>query len=215
MGSVSLKGVKDGIEMRLSQGESFSGIIQETRERLLEAKDFFADTALNLIVCGRVLDPVEEEQLQHIIETILPSNTNIVFSKEGDKQDTMGIDRMTGSGFTGDENALFIRGTVRSGQVIETGGNLIIAGDVNPGAQLMAGGDIMVMGNLRGTVHAGRSGNRAAVVIALTIAPSQLRIADMITRAPDKDEVRRTPQPEIAYIKDGTIYIDDYSSRKM
>lgn len=215
MGSVTLKGVKDGIEMRLSQEGSYSAILQETRERLLEAKEFFADTALNLIVCGRKLVSTEEEQLKNMIEAILPSNTNIVFSKEGDNQEAMGNDRMDGYGLTGEENALFIRGTVRSGQVIETGGNLIIAGDVNPGAQLMAGGDIMVMGNLRGTVHAGRSGNRAAVVIALTIAPSQLRIADMITRAPDKDEIRRSPLPEIAYIKDGTIYIDDYSSRKM
>ncbi len=215
MSSVSLKGVKDGVELRLSQENSFSNILQETKERLQEAKDFFAGTALNLIVCGRSLNMLEEEQLKYTIEALLPADTKIVFSKEGDCQETMGKDRIEGYGGTGEENALFIRGTVRSGQVIETAGNLIIAGDVNPGAQLMAGGDIMVMGNLRGTIHAGRSGNRGAVVIALSIAPPQLRIADMITRAPDKDEIRRSPQPEIAYIKDGTIYIDDYSSRKM
>ena len=42
---------------------------------------------------------------------------------------------------------------------------------------------------------------------ALQLSPTQIRIADIITRAPD-DAVEAIV-PEYAYIKDDRIYIDD------
>lgn len=75
---------------------------------------------------------------------------------------------------------LYHRGTLRGGQALHNLGNLVVIGDVNPGAELVASGDIVVFGALRGVAHAGAQGDRAARVIALELAATQLRIATAI-----------------------------------
>ena len=75
----------------------------------------------------------------------------------------------------------FYKGTVRNGQRIDYQGNIIVMGDVNPGAEIVAGGNIIVLGNLRGMAHAGVSGDKRAIVMALCLQPTQLRIGNVIT----------------------------------
>ncbi|HTV72124.1 MAG TPA: septum site-determining protein MinC [Candidatus Acidoferrales bacterium] len=99
---------------------------------------------------------------------------------------------------------LYHRGTVRGGQSLAQVGNIVVVGDVNPGAELVASGDIVVIGALRGTAHAGAQGDAAARVIALELAPTQLRIATCI--AVD-DSGRRPHQPEEAYVNHDRIMI--------
>ncbi len=109
----------------------------------------------------------------------------------------------------GDENTILIKRTLRSGQSINFDGNVVILGDINPGAEIIAGGNVIVMGSLRGVVHAGAKGDETATVAAFKLQPTQLRIANHITRAPDGDY--GTPdQPEIARIKDGIVMIETY-----
>jgi septum site-determining protein MinC len=93
--------------------------------------------------------------------------------------------------------------TLRSGQSIRHPGHVVIVGDVNPGAEIVAGGHVIVWGRLRGTVHAGATGDEEALVCALDMAPTQLRIAGYITRSPE--DRRRNPVPEIAAVRDGQI----------
>ncbi|KJS03867.1 MAG: septum site-determining protein MinC [Peptococcaceae bacterium BRH_c4a] len=109
----------------------------------------------------------------------------------------------------GDENTILIRRTLRSGQKFYYNGNVIIMGDVNPGAQVAATGNIIVMGQMRGVVHAGAEGDEAAMVMAFRLLPTQLRIANHITRPPD-DEVPSSTVPEIARIKNGVVTIESY-----
>jgi len=75
-------------------------------------------------------------------------------------------------------DGVLVRRRVRSGQVIRHPGHIVVVGDVNPGAQLIAGGDIIVWGKLQGSAHAGALGDASAIVGALTLHPSALRIAD-------------------------------------
>ncbi|WP_231685600.1 septum site-determining protein MinC [Phosphitispora fastidiosa] len=108
-----------------------------------------------------------------------------------------------------DDNTILIQRTVRSGQSIRFDGNVVVMGDVNPGSEIVASGNIVVMGALRGVVHAGALGNETATVAAFKLQPTQLRIANHITRAPDGDYL--TPEyPEIARIKDGVVVIEVY-----
>lgn len=104
------------------------------------------------------------------------------------------------------ERTLVRRGPLRSGQVIRYRGNVVILGDVNPGAQVVATGDVIVLGALRGLAHAGADGSRTAVVAALRLCPTQLRIADLIRRSPEGDRGR--PQPELARVRDGEIVVE-------
>ena len=75
-------------------------------------------------------------------------------------------------------------------------------------------GNIVIMGSVKGTVHAGAKGNREAVVAALNLSPTQLRIADVITRSPDEDETLHGVAPEIAYIKNHQIYIEEILQKR-
>ena len=103
----------------------------------------------------------------------------------------------------GEETALFLSRTLRSGTRIEFAGHIVIFGDVNPGAEIVADGNVLVWGRLRGMVHAGAKGNRNAVVCALDLSPTQLRIAEEVSAAL---KPRDNPKPEIARVnKDGKL----------
>jgi len=107
------------------------------------------------------------------------------------------------------EQTILIQRTVRSGQRIFYPGNVVVLGDVNPGAEIIAGGNIIVMGTFRGLAHAGAFGDENAVVAAIRLEPSQLRIAGYITRAPEGD-FSSSQQPEIARVQDGIVIIEKY-----
>lgn len=97
----------------------------------------------------------------------------------------------------GDDSALFLNKTLRSGVRIEYPGHVVVLGDVNPGAEIVAEGNVIVWGRVRGMVHAGSKGNRDALICALDLSATQLRIADEVSAVlkPQKD-----PKPEVASI---------------
>ncbi len=107
------------------------------------------------------------------------------------------------------EPALFVHKTVRAGQKVHFHGDITVLGDVNPGAEVVAVGNIAVFGALRGVAHAGAEGKSDAVVVAIDLKPTQLRISDCIARAPEKskDEVGFA---ELARIQEGKIVIERY-----
>ena len=98
---------------------------------------------------------------------------------------------------------------LRSGTRIEFAGHIVVFGDVNPGAEVIAGGSVIIWGRLRGVVHAGAQGNRDAVVCALDLSPTQLRVASEIATAPER---RSKPQPEIVRIKNGQLQAETWIS---
>lgn len=100
---------------------------------------------------------------------------------------------------------LYLQTTVRSGVEIRHPGTIVVRGDANPGSSLVAEGDILVWGRLRGTAHAGSGGDRDRYIMALHLQPTQIRLADLVARAPEGE----TPHylPEIAYVGDNAIRI--------
>ena len=87
----------------------------------------------------------------------------------------------------------FHQGTVRSGEYLDSPGDLLILGDVNPGAKVSAEGNIIIWGRLLGIAHAGSKGNSKATISALQLRPVQLRIAKKVARGP-----KEKPQPGLA-----------------
>jgi septum site-determining protein MinC len=103
----------------------------------------------------------------------------------------------------GEETALFLSRTLRSGTRIEFSGHVVVFGDVNPGAEIIAEGNVIIWGRLRGMVHAGAKGNRNAFICALDLSPTQLRIAEEVSALL---KPREDPVPEVARInKDGKL----------
>ena len=109
------------------------------------------------------------------------------------------------------DQAILIQRTLRSGHSVKHPGHITILGDVNPGAEIIAGGNVIVWGRLRGTVHAGAEGNEEAIICALDLSPTQLRIADYINLSPPQ---RRRPKPEIARLVDGKVYAEPWKVKK-
>lgn len=118
-----------------------------------------------------------------------------------------------GPGGTGDLKTVLWRKTLRSGQQIAFDGNVVVLGDVNPGAEIIAGGDIIVVGALRGLAHAGAKGRSDAVVAALELQPTQLRIGQRLGRPPDGEGAwpgrQRAPRLEVARLDGGQIVVEE------
>jgi septum site-determining protein MinC len=102
-------------------------------------------------------------------------------------------------------DALYLQMTVRSGVEIRHPGTVIILGDINPSGIVIADGDIIIWGRLRGVAHAGASGNRESLIMALQMQPTQLRIADAVARSPEKSPTNF--YPEVAHITSEGIRI--------
>jgi septum site-determining protein MinC len=100
---------------------------------------------------------------------------------------------------------LYLQTTVRGGVEIRHPGTIVVLGDVNPGSSLVAEGDILVWGRLRGMAHAGSRGDRSRCIMALQMHPTQLRLADLVARAPDGPTGDYLP--EVAYAGDNGIRI--------
>ena len=87
------------------------------------------------------------------------------------------------------KSTTYINQTLRSGQVIESEGNVVVIGDCHPGSEIHAVGDITVWGVLSGIAHAGFKGNDNAKIRALKMNAVQLRIANCYSRRPDTDNI--------------------------
>ena len=87
---------------------------------------------------------------------------------------------------------------------------IIILGDVNPGARVISKGNVVVLGCLKGLVFAGANGNHDSFVVALEMAPMQIRIGDVIARSSDSVQLKpsKTVDPKIAFVDDNNIYIE-------
>ena len=111
----------------------------------------------------------------------------------------------------GGEAAIFVRRTLRSGFSLQHAGHVVVIGDVNPGAQVIATGNVVVWGRLRGMVHAGAEGDSKAVVCALDLSPTQLRISDRIAVTPKR---RGKPQPEMARLQGGQVIAEPWNPKR-
>jgi septum site-determining protein MinC len=108
-----------------------------------------------------------------------------------------------------EDAALWVQKTLRSGVRVEFPGHVVVLGDVNAGAEIVAGGSVVVWGRLRGVVHAGAQGKREAVVCALDLSPTQLRIAEEIAITPKR---QGKPMPEVVKIKDGRLQAEPWQA---
>lgn len=207
-----IKGIRDGLLITLPEG-NWQDVLDSLQEVLESQPDFFrgAQVTINLdshepgvLQLSTLRDMfLEHEILLHAVQTdhrptsLAAADLGINASNSEDLPNTPEFD----SELPGDP-AVLLRKTVRSGQTIHHPGHIIILGDVNPGAEIIAGGNIVVWGRIRGTVHAGAMGKQDAVVCALDLSPTQLRIADHIAISPDR---RGRPKPEIARLRDRQI----------
>lgn len=204
--NVLFKGTKNGVIITVNESSiensDFENIKSAIEEKICRSKDFFKSGNVYMDFSKTNID---EEHQDEIKEIVYRDCGIIIQNMEEEKEKVFdGIS---------EGKTKFIISTLRSGQGIDYPGNVVLIGDINAGAEVKAGGNIIVMGTLRGMVHAGTSGNQEAIIAAFSLQPTQLRIADIISRPPD-GEIIKPKCPELARIKDGYIIIEPYIPNK-
>ncbi|MFO5494513.1 MAG: septum site-determining protein MinC [Cuspidothrix sp.] len=207
-------------ELQVPASEFSAWEIWQQMKQRLNAGDRLRkpNTALHLLAQDRLLD---NRQLQELAETLNTYQIQLKSVATSRRQTaiaacTLGysveqiplqnpLTTNVQSTTTPLADALYLQMTVRSGVEIRHPGTVIVLGDINPSGIVIADGDIIIWGRLRGVAHAGASGNRESLIMALQMQPTQLRIADAVARAPEKSPTNF--YPEVAHITSEGIRI--------
>ncbi|MBP1759699.1 MAG: septum site-determining protein MinC [Firmicutes bacterium] len=209
---VALKGTRDGLVLYLDPAADFGLLINEIDNLMKNSDQFLQGASVRCYAGKREFSEEEIARLTTALnqyrlelagwltseEVYLPNKAKSYGSAEKDA-------RLWEDGMV-EGHCLFIERTLRSGKSVQFEGHVVVLGDVNPGAEIIATGNIVVMGSFRGVAHAGATGDRKASVSAYHLAPTQLRIADLVTRAPEGGDDGRGP--EIARIKDDQLTVE-------
>ncbi|CEI83893.1 putative septum site-determining protein MinC [Oceanobacillus oncorhynchi subsp. incaldanensis] len=177
--TITIKGTRDGLILFIDENSSFEEIVQDLIKKLDESSPKKEEPVVSVKVKlgHRYLTEEQRNQLKKIIEE---KNR---FQIEAMESEVIPIkDAKT---WLDQSKLKVVNQIVRSGQVLETEGDLLLIGDVNPGGRVRARGNIYIMGNLLGIAHAGTEGDQEAFIAASYMKPAQLRIAEYISRAPD------------------------------
>jgi septum site-determining protein MinC len=223
--TVTIKGVKEGLLITLTPEEEWLSVTSDLAARIDGKSAFYAGAHVLLDVGTR---PVRKDELG-TVKALLERRGMTLFAVSSESETT--IESATALDLRANHSApvpaspspaqvdalpfnpeedgtlgVMIRRTLRSGRLVRSQGHVVIFGDVNAGAEIIAQGDVIVWGRLRGNVHAGCEGDDTAVVCALDMVPTQLRIANYIAVSPT--DKRHKPKPEIALIRDNRIIVD-------
>ena len=164
---VLIKSNKYGITIYFDSDISFEELLEVVKKKFQSASRFFAHAKMAVEYEGRSFTEDEERQLTREIESaanieilcIIEKNESLEAIHEKDGQ--------------------FYKGTLRGRQVLESEQSIVIIGDIEEGATVASKGNVIVTGTIYGTVIAGASGRRDAVIAALRMQPKKLRIGEV------------------------------------
>ncbi len=198
--SINLK--KDEIVIKLSNEAEQEEILEALKKKLTELKKLYKDAKTPILVTGKVLKNKEIDEIQKMIKNKIDVEIDFDMPK------SLGLHsiKRTFAKEIAVSETKFHRGSLRSGQKMETEGSLVIIGDVNAGAEVIASDNIIVLGALRGLAHAGAKGNKQAIIAAGLLDAVQIRIADVVKEIEREEE----PMHKQAYvsIEDDKIIIE-------
>jgi septum site-determining protein MinC len=235
-GAVNIRGRAGGVLIEIGKG-SWAEIIVVLTDRLARAASFFRNGKVALELGPRVLNEQELRQLYHLlaqhhltlglIRTAAPDTFQLALALGlaahlENPESRLVTTAQAALGNVVEEQHFVYSGHLRAGQVLRRQEHILVIGDVNPGATVISDGDILVWGRLRGVAHAGAGGDERAVIVALDLAPVQLRIDETLAIAPEAQPNKswgpwRRPtmkQPEIAYLTGNEIVVEAWDATK-
>ncbi len=222
---VLIKGNKYGFRIVISEDANLEEAYLELAHKLEIGKAFFGDGEVSIeIIYSKIDESVEEKVLDIIKEhsdlkvfCLVDEDMKVAVpedfvDKKGKTLKTTAevkekiVEKVVVSKLDDDfEYAKFYQGTLRSGQEIKSDRSIVLLGDVNAGAKVISTGNIVVLGKIRGFAHAGATGKKNASIFALSLEPTQVRIAEYIARTPKSFEGN---EPSLAFVEDERIVID-------
>lgn len=213
---VEFKGSKNGIIVNIKKEANFDEILFLIIEKLESAIGFFNGAKISSINCDYLTD-IQIIQIKHEISSkfdveFVEEEYKIKEVKQEIKLKTKYVTTLR-SGvnicFDGD---VVVMTDMPSGSQITSSSNVVVMGNIESGARVVANGNIIVMGQANGFIYAGANGNENSYALAQVFRPKVVQIANNIAEAPDDDfyENEKVEGPEIAYISDGMIVVDNY-----
>jgi septum site-determining protein MinC len=223
---VELKGFGDGLHLFIDPDANIEDLIPRIEKRMEKLGDSLAGTGVSINFGGGSLGAQELIRLERLlhdtygleIKQLIGKSDRMPWPQDGSH--IAGAPALHqaehqngGYNLHGEvEKTQLIRQTLRSGQVERyLEGNVVILGDVNPGAEVIAARDIIVLGTLRGVAHAGALGDISSVIIAMSLVPTQLRIARFISRPPSNQQPQGD-KVEFARIRDNdAVVVEEFT----
>lgn len=199
---VTIKGTKDGLVFLMDDDCSFDELISELKNKVEHSHQKFLSGPIIKVTIqlgSRYITSEQEQKIRNVLRTRGNLIIHDIVSDVMTKEEAL-LERLSS------EIRLEVR-NVRSGQVLEHDGDVLLLGDVNPGGCILATGSIYILGSLRGMAHAGKEGDDQAVIAASELRPTQLRIAKVISRPPE-EWLEKTSGMECAYLNNNEMTID-------
>ena len=212
---IEFKGNKKGLIINIKKVAPFEQVKESIIDRLEENVGFFNGAKIYQINS----DYLNDVQMM-MIEDAITSRFDIEFVEEKDKEtyintyETKYVDNMRSGEKVVFDGDVVVMSDMNPGSQVSSTRNVVVMGNINSGAKVVANGNIVVMGEVRGFVHAGAKGNDSAYVIANSLCPKILQIADNIAEAPDAEyEESKNDKiiiPEIAFVSKDRIVIESF-----
>lgn len=160
-------------------------VYEELESKIGKLKDFYQAAKIPMRITGKLFTESEIEKIKKIINNEIDTEVNFDSPSE-----LLGLHaiKKTFENETEVSETKYINYSIRSGQIEEYSGSLVIMGDVNAGGEVIAGGNIAIIGALRGLAHAGANGNTKAIITANYIDITQVRIANQVKEIEAKIE---------------------------
>ena len=202
--AVVIKSSKAGMTVILDPELPFGELLEAIGKKFSESARFWGSVQMTLTLEGRDLTAAQEFA---IVDTITKnSQIEVLCLLDTDAERIERCEKALNDKLMelNSQTGQFYRGTLKRGDCLESEASIVIIGNVDHGARVTAKGNVIVLGELKGTVTAGVSGNPQAIVMALDMAPLQIRIGDLSSRFNERNK-RLGRGPMIALVEDGAI----------
>lgn len=237
---IEFKGSKKGIIIDLKDEKDYDFIVKSVISKIESSKSFFEGAKIYKIE-SEFLPEENKDSLKKLITTkfnidiynpkdekykinkkqkddIKIQENKLIEESEDDisiekkKIYTKYISKMRSGDFIESAGNVVVMSDMNSGSKIVSGKDILIMGNMNVGAKAVAAGNVVVFGNLFGFVHAGSDGDKSSYIAAKNLSPTILQIADVIAEAPEEneisDEVNDKVESEIAFILENRIILE-------
>lgn len=202
--AVVIKSSKAGMTVILDPELPFGELLEAIGKKFSESARFWGSVQMTLTLEGRDLTAAQDFA---IVDTITKnSQIEVLCLLDTDAERIERCEKALNDKLMelNSQTGQFYRGTLKRGDCLESEASIVLIGNVDHGARVTAKGNVVVLGELKGTVTAGVSGNPQAIVMALDMAPLQIRIGDLSSRFNERNK-RLGRGPMIALVEDGAI----------
>lgn len=190
MEKLVVKGRGEKIELCFSACENLSDVLIQLQKK----KSFFNNSEVKISYDGIKLGYNGEMEFEKELKKLFGDNITL------EKKHRLSRKQIEYSLCENERILKVIHKSLRSGDVVESRGDLVIYGDVNPGATVKARGNITIIGVFRGTAHITGEGR----VYAAYMNPCQIKIGKVCSYNKNTENVGSA----VAIAENGEIILE-------